>query len=161
MPDTGILGVKDLIQINATMIVGILIFYTIPFITKEGRVSTYDKIVVYAVAGTITLFAVSSVSAIVSVVPVSEWCTVGGFIVVIVLVFASTKVIKIAKDEIKGFLQVEFEPKTGEQTQEEEEKRKTEEQHKTTNESEGYEVIRQPGKDEDSSDKSAIRTWRR
>lgn len=29
-----------------------------------------------------------------------------------VLVFASTKVIKIANDEIKGLLQVEFEPKT-------------------------------------------------
>jgi hypothetical protein len=100
MPDTGLLEAKDLIQINATMIVGILIFYTIPFITKHGKVSTYDKIVVYAVAGTITLFAVSAVSAIVSVVPVSKWCTVGRFIVVIVLVFASTKVIKIAKDEI-------------------------------------------------------------
>ena len=47
------------------------------------------------------------------------------FIVVIVLVFASTKVIKIAKDEIKGLLQVEFGPKTAEQ--EEEEKRKAEE----------------------------------
>jgi hypothetical protein len=47
---------------------------------------------------------------------------------------------------------VEIEPKTAEQAQQEkEEKRKAEEQHKTTNESEGYEVMRQPDEDEDSS----------
>ena len=52
--------------------------------------------------------------------PVSELCTVCGFIVG-VGVFGSTKVIKIAIDEIKGFLQVVFEPKTAEQTQQEDE----------------------------------------
>lgn len=49
---------------------------------------------------------------------------------------------------------------SSEQTQQErEEKGKAGEQHKTTNESEWYEVIRQPDQD-DSSDKSAIRTRR-
>ena len=37
--------------------------------------------------------------------------------------FGSTKVIKIAIDEIKGFLQVVFEPKTAEQTQQEDEEK--------------------------------------
>jgi hypothetical protein len=48
------------------------------------------------------------------------------------------------------------EAKKAEQTQqEEEEKSEAVEQHKTTNESKGHEVIRQPDQDEDSSDKSA------
>lgn len=37
MPDTDIIESKDLIQINATMIAGILIFYTIPYITRGWK----------------------------------------------------------------------------------------------------------------------------
>jgi hypothetical protein len=89
---------SDLLPINATMIVGILIFYTIPTITKgEWLMNRFDKVVIYTVAGAVILFAISAIATIIPVVDISEWCTVGGFIAIIIMVLAFTQVISMAK----------------------------------------------------------------
>lgn len=89
---------SDLLPIDATMIVGILIFYTIPTITKgEWLMNRFDKVVIYTVAGAVILFAISAIGTIIPVVDISEWCTVGGFIAIIIMVLAFTQVVNIAK----------------------------------------------------------------
>lgn len=88
----------DLLPIDATMIVGILIFYTIPTITKgEWLMNRFDKVVIYSVAGAVILFAISAIATIIHVADISEWCTVGGFIAIIIMVLAFTQVINFAK----------------------------------------------------------------
>lgn len=89
----------DLLPIDATMIVGILIFYTIPTITKGGEwlMNRFDKVVIYTVAGAVILFAISAIATIISIVDISEWCTIGGFIATIIMVLAFTQVISMAK----------------------------------------------------------------
>jgi hypothetical protein len=89
---------SDLLPIDATMIVGILIFYTIPTITKgEWLMNRFDKVVIYTVASAVILFAISAIATIKPVVDISEWCTVGGFIAIIIMVLAFTQVINMAK----------------------------------------------------------------
>jgi hypothetical protein len=90
---------SDLLPIDATMIVGILIFYTIPTIAKgEWLMNRFDKVVIYTVAGAVILFAISAIATIIPVVDISEWCTVGGFIaIIIIMVLAFTQVISMAK----------------------------------------------------------------
>jgi hypothetical protein len=91
-------NMPDLLPIDATMIVGILIFYTIPTITKgEWLMNRFDKVVIYSVAGAVILFAISAIATIILVADIPEWCTVGGFIAIIIMVLAFTRVINIAK----------------------------------------------------------------
>jgi hypothetical protein len=137
MPDAGILEAKDLIQVNATMIVGILIFYTIPYIIKgvppSNREHWYDTAVLILIASAITLFAASAISTMVSTVylSVSESLTICGLIAITIAIFIFIQVIKVAKTTIKKareegearktLPQVEFRPNTNEETQKEKE----------------------------------------
>ena len=67
MPDGGIVDAKNLIQINATMIAGILIFYTIPYITVGGpyweKRHWSENVVLGLIASAIGLFALSAILA--------------------------------------------------------------------------------------------------
>ncbi|MGB6533134.1 MAG: hypothetical protein WBF33_34010, partial [Candidatus Nitrosopolaris sp.] len=135
MSDAGILQAKDLVQVNATMIVGILIFYTIPYIIKGGpssrRESPHDTVVSYSIALAIALFAASAILAIVPIIPLfaSEILTICGFIAITVAVIIFIKVIETAKYAIKEAKEErkarktltveEFTPKTYEETQKE------------------------------------------
>lgn len=102
-----ILYMTDLVQVNATMIVGILIFYTIPYIIKGGpfsrKESPYDTGVLYSIAFAIAFFAASAILALVPTVPIpaSEYLTICGFIAITVAVFIFIRVIKAAKHAIK------------------------------------------------------------
>jgi hypothetical protein len=102
-----ILYMTDLVQVNATMIVRILIFYTIPYIIKGGpfsrKESPYDTGVLYSIAFAIAFFAASAIFALVLTVPMpaSEYLTICGFIAITVAVFIFMKVIKTAKHAIK------------------------------------------------------------
>ena len=137
-------SMTDLVQVNATMIVGILIFYTIPYIIKGGpytrKESPYGTAVLYAIAFAIAFFAASAILVIMPIIVplfVSEYLTIYGFIAITVAVIIFIKVIE-GKYTIKKTLeerkarniltvQPEFIPKSYEQTQEEEaEKRKVE-----------------------------------
>src|SRR5215469_7817817 len=132
-------SMTDLVQVNATMIVGILIFYTIPYIIKGGpykrkEESPYDTAVLYAIAFAIAFFAASAILAIMPIIVplfVSEYLTIYGFIAITVAVIIFIKVIETRKYTIKKTLeerkarniltvQPEFIPKSYEQTQEEE-----------------------------------------
>src|SRR5215469_16520153 len=130
-------SMTDLVQVNATMIVGILIFYTIPYIIKGGpytrKESPYDTAVLYAIAFAIAFFAASTILAIMPIIVplfVSDYLTIYGFIAITVAVIIFIKVIE-GKYTIKKTLeerkarniltvQPEFIPKSYEQTQEEE-----------------------------------------
>jgi hypothetical protein len=136
-----ILSMTDLVQVNATMIVGILIFYTIPYIIKGGpytrKESPYNTAVLYAIAFAIAFFAASAILAIMPIIVplfVSEYLTIYGFIAITVAVIIFIKVIETGKYTIKKTLeerkarsiltvQPEFIPKSYEQTQEEEAKK--------------------------------------
>src|SRR5215467_3278307 len=131
-------SMTDLVQVNATMIVGILVFYTIPYIIKGGpytrKESPYDTAVLYAIAFAIAFFAASAILAIMPIIVplfVSEYLTIYGFIAITVAVIIFIKVIETGKFTIKKTLeerkarniltvQPEFIPKSYEQTQEEE-----------------------------------------
>jgi hypothetical protein len=97
----------DLVQVNATMIVGILIFYTIPYIIKGGpssrKESPYDTGVLYSIAFAIAFFAASAILAIVPTIPLftSDILTICGFIAITVAVIIFISVIKTAKYAIK------------------------------------------------------------
>lgn len=112
---------KDLIPINATMIVGILVFYTIPLIVKGSSSSKDGNRVFYSTAVAISLFAVSAIismvaaSAIMATVSstplfVAEILTILGFAVIAVATFFLTKVISAARIStlLKNTLQVLF-----------------------------------------------------
>ena len=107
MSDAGMLEAKDIVQINATMIVGILIFYTIPYIIKGGPSSRkeppHDTALLYSIALAIALFAASAILAIVPILPLftSEILTICGFIAITAAGFIFIKVIKAAKYVIK------------------------------------------------------------
>jgi hypothetical protein len=134
-------SMTDLVQVNATMIVGILIFYTIPYIIKGGpytrKESPYNTAVLYAIAFAIAFFAASAILAIMPIIVplfVSEYLTIYGFIAITVAVIIFIKVIETGKYTIKKTLeerkarsiltvQPEFIPKSYEQTQEEEAKK--------------------------------------
>jgi len=134
-----ITSMTDLVQVNATMIVGILIFYTIPYIIKGGpytrkEESPYDTAVLYAIAFAIAFFAASAILAIMPIIVpvfVSEYLTIYGFIAITVAVIIFIKIIETGKYTIKKTfeerkvrniltVQPEFIPKSYEQTQEEE-----------------------------------------
>jgi len=159
-------SMTDLVQVNATMIVGILIFYTIPYIIKGGpytrKESPYDTAVLYAIAFAIAFFAASAILAIMpTIVPVfvSEYLTIYGFIAITVAVIIFIKVIETGKYTIKKTLeerkaeniltvQPEFIPKSYEQTQEEESKaenvvQKEDEVQKVTEESEPVQQVQE------------------
>jgi hypothetical protein len=105
MPDTGIVSASELIQINATMIAGILIFYTIPYITAGG--DYWDKghwsenIVLGFIASAIGLFALSSILAFMASLPFNiDWSyffTVIGFIAIAFAAGIFIVVVKMAK----------------------------------------------------------------
>jgi small-conductance mechanosensitive channel len=141
-------NMPDLLQADTTMIVGILIFYTIPYIIKGGPSSTreekrredekkkeppHDTLVLYSIAVAIALFAASAILAIVPIIPLfaSEILTICGFIAITVAVFIFIKVIETFKHAIeeakeerkarKTLTVEEFSPKTYEETQKEEE----------------------------------------
>ncbi|MGC2574858.1 MAG: hypothetical protein WA364_25370, partial [Candidatus Nitrosopolaris sp.] len=102
----------DLVQINATMIVGILIFYTIPYIIKGGpytrKESPYNTAVLYAIAFAIAFFAASAILAIMPIIVplfVSEYLTIYGFIAITVAVIIFIKVIETGKYTIKKTLE--------------------------------------------------------
>lgn len=184
MSEAGILQAKDLVQVNATMIVGILIFYTIPYIIKGGpssrRESPHDTDVLYSIALAIALFAASAILAIVPIIPLfaSEILTICGFIAITVAVIIFIKVIETAKYAIKEAKEErkarktltveEFTPKTYEETQKEEaEKSKAEnvvqkqdeelqKEEKVIEESKTFEVLpwKRPTREEDD-DRSA------
>jgi hypothetical protein len=107
MPDTGIVDAKDLIQINATMIAGILIFYTIPYITSGGphwkKEYKSEKAVLAMIAIALGLFALSAILAFIIIVPfyISYLSTIGGFIAIATAAIIFIKVIRIAKTTIK------------------------------------------------------------
>jgi uncharacterized protein YacL len=103
MPDTGIVDAKNLIQINATMIAGILIFYTIPYITAGGpyweKRHWSENVVLGLIASPIGLFALSAILAFMVTVPfyMSYLSTIGGFIAIAIAAGIFIIVVKIAK----------------------------------------------------------------
>jgi hypothetical protein len=99
--------VDDVILIDAIMIAGILVFYTIPYITsgaprwkKEHR---SEKAALTLIALAIALFAVSAILAFMTITPlyISYMSAIGGFITITAAGIIFIKVIKIAKVAIK------------------------------------------------------------
>jgi hypothetical protein len=133
---------KDLIQINATMIAGILIFYTIPYITtgwSTARTIVYvrgqakverqskpvtENAVLALIAIAIALFIVSVILAFVAIFPlyVSYWFSMGGFISIGAAAIIFIKVIRMVKVEAGKDKAVEQEVKAAEKEMREREK---------------------------------------
>lgn len=114
-----IVDAKDLIQINATMIAGILIFYTIPYITKGWNIRRIryvrgqmvwdekeskpvtENAVLGLIAAAIALFIVSTILTFETIFPLytSCWVSEGGFIAIAAAAIIFIKVIKMVKVE--------------------------------------------------------------
>jgi large-conductance mechanosensitive channel len=173
MPDTGIVDAKNLIQINATMIAGVLIFYTIPYISgravwKKDNLS--EKLVLASIAIAIGLFASSSILAFIVIIPyLSYLLTIFGFVAITTAAGIFIKLIQMSKAEIKQEKEEEEEEKVAypqpwtdkmqDEIREEEVKRKQEEelQKKTVKMEESKSFISYwPDQPKESSDKSPI-----
>jgi hypothetical protein len=116
-----IIDAKDLIQINATMLAGILIFYTIPYITTGWRTTsvpafrvekwrlmiriypkpTSEGAVLTLIAISIILFITSVILTFAAIFPpyISYWFSVGGFISIGAATIIFIKVIEKVKVE--------------------------------------------------------------
>jgi hypothetical protein len=102
------------------MIVGILIFYTIPFlIPANGNVRQrfHAKIVVSCISIAIGFFVVSAMLVIVLnipgctiPIPIPEWITVFGFIAILVAIFSITKILQVVRDLTERLIEVPFGP---------------------------------------------------
>ena len=95
---------KDIIQTDATMIVGIFVFYTIPYLARgymKGMERLYSNIVLYCIALAVISFAIAVVSAIISnfvyndiLMGIAEYGTIIGFVLVAVAIASITKIAK-------------------------------------------------------------------
>ena len=172
MPDGDtVIHAKDLIQINATMIAGILIFYTIPYITGGLAVwkkeNPSEKVVLASIVLAIGLFATSSILAFMIIIPYNlYWSylfTIIGFGAITIAPGTFIKVIKIPKEEKKTMGRVEimeYGPLPAEDDEikkvQEEELQRTRKQEKLpVKESESF-VSMWPQPKEEPSDKSPI-----
>lgn len=172
------MGIYELIQINATMIAGILIFYTILYITAGGpywkKEYRSEKAVLYLIAIAIGAFALSASLAFIVIIPYNLYwsylSTICGFIAIAAAAIIFIKVIKLAKTTIKEEKQAqeasgkweeeEWKDKTMDEIKEEEAKRKQKEELEKKKakmeESESYHTLWPEQPTEESSDKSHV-----
>jgi uncharacterized membrane protein len=133
---------KDLIQINATMLTGILIFYTIPYITrgwKTVKTIVYvrgpakvekkykpvtENAVLTLIAVAIVLFIVSTILAFVAIfpLPISYWFSTGGFVAIGAAAIIFIKVIQKVKEQTSEEKAIEQQAKAVEREMMEREK---------------------------------------
>jgi len=102
------------------MIVGIFIFYTVPFLIRSDpawRENIYTKFVLYSIAIAVVFFAIAAVAAIVSdlfsivlMLTAAEWGTVIGFLCILVAILSITKILTIAGKTLLHILQLPWGP---------------------------------------------------